>query len=49
MKIIYGSGNKAKIENVKKYFDANKIDIEILSLKDINFNKEIDENGKTFE
>jgi len=29
MKIIYGSGNKAKIENVKKYFDANNIDIEI--------------------
>ena len=49
MRIIYGSGNKAKIENVKKYFNANKIDIEILSLKDINFNKEIDENGKTFE
>ena len=49
MKIIYGSGNKAKIENVKKYFDANNIDIEILSLKDIDFNKEIDENGKTFE
>ena len=49
MKIIYGSGNKAKIENVKKYFDANNIDIEILSLKDINFDKEIDENGKTFE
>ena len=31
------------VENVKKYFDANNIDIEILSLKDINFNKEIDE------
>ena len=36
-------------EKVKNYFEANKIDIEILSLKDINFNREIDENGKTFE
>lgn len=49
MKIIYGSGNKAKVENVKKYFDANKIDIEVLSLKDIRFDREIIENGKTFE
>ena len=49
MKIIYGSGNKAKIEKVINFFKANKFDIEVLSLKDIGFNKEIIENGKTFE
>lgn len=49
MKIIYGSGNKAKLQEVKDFFENNKIDVELLSLKDIGFNKEIDENGKTFE
>ncbi len=49
MKIIYGSGNKGKIQQVKELFRNNKIDVELLSLKDINFNEEIDENGETFE
>ena len=49
MKIIYGSGNKAKVEEVSNYFKANKIDVEILSLKDIGFDKEIIEDGQTFE
>ena len=49
MKIIYGSGNKAKVQEVKDFFVNNKIDAEILSLKDINFNEEIEENGQTFE
>ena len=49
MKIIYGSSNKAKLQEVKDFFKNNKINIEILSLKDINFNEEIEENGKTFE
>lgn len=49
MKIIYGSGNKGKLQEVKELFKNNKIDVELLSLKDINFNEEIDENGKTFE
>ena len=49
MKIIYGSGNKAKVEEVSNYFKANKLDVEILSLKDIGFDKEIIEDGKTFE
>ena len=49
MRIIYGSGNKEKINQVKEFFKDNKIDIEILSLKDIGFDKEIEENGKTFE
>ena len=49
MKIIYGSGNKGKLQEVKDLFRNNKIDVELLSLKDINFNEDIDENGKTFE
>ena len=49
MKIIYGSGNKAKVEKVVNFFKANKINIEVLSLKDIGFDREIIEDGKTFE
>ena len=49
MKIIYGSGNKEKVEKVVNFFKANKINIEVLSLKDIGFDREIIEDGKTFE
>ena len=49
MKIIYGSGNRAKLQEVENFFINNKIDIELLSLKDIDFNEDIEENGKTFE
>ena len=49
MKIIYGSSNKAKLQEVKTFFENNNIDVEIISLKDIGFNEEIDENGETFE
>ena len=49
MKLIYGTSNRGKLQEIKDFFKNNKIDAEILSLKDINFNKEIEENGKTFE
>lgn len=49
MKIIYGSSNKAKLQEVEDFFKNNKINVEVLSLKDIRFNEEIDENGETFE
>lgn len=49
MKIIYATGNKEKIAEIKKLFENHKIEAEILSLKDIGFNEEIDENGTTFE
>lgn len=49
MKIIYGTGNQHKIEEIKKLFNNHKIETEILSLKDIGFNEEIVEDGKTFE
>jgi len=49
MKIIYGTGNKHKIEEIKTLFNNHQIETEILSLKDIGFNEEIEENGETFE
>ena len=49
MKIIYGTGNQHKIEEIKTLFNNHKIETEILSLKDIGFNEEIEENGQTFE
>ena len=49
MKIIYGTSNVNKIAEIKKLFENHKIEAEILSLKDIGFNTEIDENGTTFE
>lgn len=47
MKIIYGSSNKAKLEEKKNFFNNNNINVEVIYLKDINFNEEIDENGTT--
>lgn len=49
MKIIYATGNKGKIAEIKKLFENHKIEAEILSLKDIGFNEKIDENGTKFE
>ena len=49
MKIIYGTSNKAKIEQVKEYLQYKNFDIELVSLKDIGFNEEIIEDGTTFE
>lgn len=49
MKIIYGTGNQGKIAEIKKLFENHKIETEILSLKDIGFNEDIEENGETFE
>lgn len=50
MKIIYGTTNQGKINQVKEFFEATGVkDIDFLSLKDIGFTDEIVENGKTFE
>ncbi len=50
MKIIYGTTNKGKVEAMKKILKEDKIEnIEIETLKDIEFNEEIIEDGKTFE
>lgn len=49
MEIIYGTGNKAKIEAMKKIIRENKIDAKLYTTKDIGFNQEIIEDGETFE
>ena len=53
IKIVFASGNehkKSEMEQlINKNLNANKLKIEILSLKDINFTDEIIEDGKTFE
>ena len=46
-KIIFASGNKGKIAEVKRIL--GEFDIPILSLYDINFEGEIVENGNSFE
>lgn len=49
MKILYGTGNKEKIKQMEKIIKVNNFKFEILGLKDIGFDKDIIEDGKTFE
>ena len=49
MKILYGTGNKAKVEAMRKIIKIHGFEAELYTLKDINFNEEIIEDGKTFE
>lgn len=49
MKIIYGSGNPEKVKEVETFFKNNIKDVEILTLKDIGFDMDIEETGETFE
>jgi XTP/dITP diphosphohydrolase len=46
MKLIFATGNQHKLMEVKKIMPSH---IELWSLKDINFNEEIEETGKTLE
>lgn len=49
MKILYGTGNKGKLEQMAKIIRLNNFDAEIMGLKDIGFDKDIVEDGETFE
>lgn len=49
MKILYGTGNKEKIKQMNKIITVNNFDAEIMGLKDIGFDKDIIEDGETFE
>lgn len=49
MKMIYGTTNKNKVADIKAIIKSHEKDIDIVSLKDIGFSEEIEENGKTFE
>lgn len=49
MKIIYGTANLGKKKQVEDFFRATNVKVDIISLKDIGFDKEIIEDGTTFE
>ncbi len=49
MEIIYATTNKAKKEQVQNFLDYNGYDVKLITLKDIGFDEEIEENGETFE
>lgn len=49
MRFIYGTGNRAKIQQVEDFFKAKHMEIDIISLKEIGFEEEIEETGETFE
>ena len=49
MKIVYGTGNKAKVESMKKIIEVHGFDAELFTIKDVGFDQEVEENGKTFE
>lgn len=49
MNILYGTSNKDKVEAMKKIVKNHGFEVTIYTLKDIDFNQEIIEYGKTFE
>lgn len=50
MKVIFGTTNKRKIEDLLNIITNNNLDIEVLTLEDINWDEgEIEENGNSLE
>lgn len=50
MKIIFGTSNKRKTEDIKKVIEENHFDLEVLTLEDIGWDLgDIEENGTTLE
>lgn len=49
MKILYGTGNKEKLKQMEEIITVNNFKAEIIGLKDIGFDKDIIEDGETFE
>ena len=48
-KIKKGKYNIEKRKEVQNFLNYNKCDIKLITLQDIGFNEEIEENGETFE
>ena len=46
MKIIFGTTNKRKIEDLRSIIQQAKLELEVLTLDDIGYTEEIEENGK---
>lgn len=49
MKILYATSNKGKIAELNRTIRLENLDAEVITLKDINFNEDVKEDGKTFE
>lgn len=49
MKILYGTSNKEKVSAMRKIIKSYDFDVELYTIKDIGFDKDIIEDGKTFE
>ena len=49
MKILYGTHNKGKIEAMKRIIRMHNLEVDLCTPKDIGFNEDIIEDGKTFE
>ena len=49
MKIVFGTTNKRKIEDLKNLIKILNLDMQILSLDDINYKEEIEETGLSLE
>lgn len=50
MKLIFGTTNKRKTEDLQNIINKMNLDIEVISMEDIGWDRgEIDENGKTIE
>lgn len=49
MKILYGTGNKAKVEAMKKIIKVHGFDAELFTIKDVEYNQDVEETGTTFE
>ena len=49
MEIIYGTHNKNKVEHMEAIIRVHGFKVQLLTPKDIGFNNEIIEDGKTFE
>jgi XTP/dITP diphosphohydrolase len=46
-KVIFATSNEGKMKEIREILEG--LDIELLSMKDIGLNPDIEENGKTFE
>ena len=48
MEIIYATTNEGKKRQAQDLLDYNNYDVKIISLNDIGFNEEIEENRRNF-
>ena len=48
MEIIYATTNEEKKNQVQDFLDYNNYDIKLITLKDIGFDEEIEENRRDF-